>query len=190
MRVDQEVAPERIADEGAFLVSVGLFGEDGRESGRFELGTLYVTGEGRQFTPPAPETTLAADVGAALALVGYDGPRAGNQGLDLTLFWQAIEEMDISYKFYVHVFDAENGELVAQLDTVPRDWSYPTNEWHAGEYVSDRLSLPFSTAAPGTYRVEIGVYHPDTGERLPAIGADGVPYPNNSIPLAEVEVGE
>ena len=39
--------------------------------------------------------------------------------------------MDISYKFYVHVFDAESGELAAQLDTVPRDWSYPTNVWDA-----------------------------------------------------------
>ena len=153
-----------------------------------QLGPLYVASEGRQFDPPDPESPLAIDVGSSLALAGFDGPRLGNQSLDLTLFWQAKEEMDTSYKFYVHVFDANSGELAVQLDAVPRDWTYPTNVWHAGEYVSDRLSLPLSGVAPGTYRVEIGVYHPDTGERLAATDADGVSFANNSIPLAEVEI--
>ncbi len=188
-------APFRIAlarspSQGTYQVSVRLPAGGSQDSRRFEIGPLYVTSEGRQFSSPTPETSAAISLGTTVALVGYDGPRLGNQSLDLTLFWQAVEEMDISYKFYVHLFDSESGELAAQVDTVPRDWTYPTNVWHAGEYVSDRLSLPLSALPPGTYRVEAGIYHPDTGERLPAIGADSVPLPNSSIPLGEVTVGK
>jgi hypothetical protein len=182
------VALAQSPSQGTYQVSVRLLGKDGQDSGRLELGPLYVASEGRQFDAPKTDSPLAIDVGSNLALVGYDRPQLGNQSLDLTLFWQAKEEMDTSYKFYVHVFDANSGELAAQLDTVPRDWTYPTNVWHAGEYVSDRLSLPFSDVAPGSYRVEIGVYHPDTGERLPATDADGISFLNNSIPLAVVEI--
>jgi hypothetical protein len=96
--------------------------------------------------------------------------------------------MDISYKYFVHLFDAESGELVAQLDGVPRDWSYPTNVWHAGEYVSDRISLPLSGVENGRYRLEVGLYHPDTGERLAAVGEDGEPLPDNSISLGEITI--
>jgi hypothetical protein len=174
---------------GSYRLSVRLEGAGGYGSGRFDMGPLYISREGRQFTAPDPQTPLAVDLGSALALIGYDGPQVGNQSLDLTLFWQAKEEMDISYKFFVHLFDAQSGDLVAQLDVVPRDWSYPTNVWDAGEYVSDRLSLPLTGVEPGTYRIEIGVYHPDTGERLPATAVDGSPFPNNTIPLGEVEIG-
>jgi hypothetical protein len=170
-------------EQGTYRLSLRLQGPGGYGSGRFDLGPLYVGSAGRQFTPPKPQTPLAVDLGSSLALVGYDGPQAGSQSLDLTLFWQAKEEMAISYKFYVHLFNVESGELVAQLDIVPRDWSYPTNVWNTGEYVSDPLSLPLSGITPGTYRIEIGVYHPDTGERLPATDAQGTPFPNNSIPL-------
>jgi hypothetical protein len=174
--------------QGSYRLSVRLEGAGGYGSGRFDLGPVYVSSGERQFRAPNPQTTLDVDLDSTLALVGFDGPQVSSQSLDLTLFWQALEEMDISYKFYVHLFDARSGELAAQLDVVPRDWSYPTNVWDAGEYVSDSLSLPLSGIAPGTYRIEIGVYHPDTGERLPATDTDGLPFPNNSIPLGEVAI--
>jgi hypothetical protein len=174
--------------QGSYRLSVRLEGAGGFGSGRFDLGPLYVNSQGRQFSPPEPQTPLAVNLDSTLRLVGYDGPQVSSQSLDLTLFWQALEEMDISYKFYVHLFDARSGELAGQLDVVPRDWSYPTNVWDAGEYVSDSLSLPLSGISPGRYRIEIGVYHPDTGERLPATGTDGLPFPNNSIPLGEVAI--
>ena len=175
-------------EQGSYHLSVRLEGAGGFGSGSFELGPLYVNNQRRQFSAPDPQTSLAVNLGSTLRLVGYDGPQVSNQSLDLTLFWQALQEMDISYKFYVHLFDAQNGELAGQLDVVPRDWSYPTNVWHTGEYVSDRLSLPLSGISPGRYRIEVGVYHPDTGERLPATSTDGLPFPNNSIPLGEVAI--
>jgi hypothetical protein len=186
VRAQQDLPLELVAKDGRYKVSVALFGKDGQESGSFDVGTLFVNGEGRQFSPPSPDTPLAVDLGSTLALVGFNGPILSGQSLDLRLFWQAVQEMDISYKFFVHVYDMDSGELLAQLDTIPRDWAYPTNLWHAGEYVNDHLSIPLSNIPPGTYRVEIGVYHPDTGERLIAVDELGNPYTNNSIPLGQV----
>ena len=188
MRARQDLPLDLLAEDGRYQVTVALFAEDGQESGRFDVGTLYVSGESRQFSAPSPKTPLAVNLGSSLALVGFDGPRQNSQSLDLTLFWQAKEEMDISYKYFVHLFDVKSGELAAQLDGVPRDWSYPTNVWHAGEYVSDPISLPLTGVENGRYRLEVGMYHPDTGERLLAVNADGEPLPDNSIPLGEIRI--
>lgn len=176
-------------ESGTYQLSVQLSDGAGRESGRFLLGPLYLSSEtGRRFAAPDPETVLEVDLGSSLSLLGFDGPRVGNQSVDLTLFWRAEEEMDRYYKFFVHLVDPRNQALAAQLDTVPHNWAYPTNLWLAGEVVADRLSLPLTGVAPGTYELRIGVYDPDTGQRLPPTGAAGQTGENNSISLGPVVV--
>ena len=189
LAADAFVVPlSRISAAGTYQVSVMLASANGNSSGPMDLGPLYVNRGGPDFEPPQPETPLAVDLGPALALAGFDGPRVGGQTLDLTLFWHAKEETDISYRYYIHIFDAETGELAVQLDGVPRDWAYPTNSWDAGEYVSDPLSVPLGGVEPGTYVINVGFYHPDTGERLPATNADGSAITDNTIPLAEFDI--
>jgi hypothetical protein len=61
---------------------------------------------------------------------------------------------------FVHVVDA-SGRLVAQGDGPPLGGAYPTSLWEPGELVEDEYVLG---AASG--RVLIGLYRPDTGERL------------------------
>ncbi len=51
-----------------------------------------------------------------------------------------------------------------QLDTVPRNWGYFTNWWETGEQISDTLTLP--NIPTGTHTLWIGVYHPETNDRL------------------------
>jgi hypothetical protein len=75
--------------------------------------------------------------------------------------------MEVAYKFFVHLLDVETGQLVAQVDAMPRDWTYPTTRWEKGEVIADEIVLAVSDAPPGTYRVVIGVYDPETGTRLP-----------------------
>ena len=84
--------------------------------------------------------------------------------------WQALRRMETSFKFFVHLDDAESGEPVAQADVMPHDWGYPTTWWEAGEVVSDDITLSLGDVPPGRYRLWVGVYHPDTGERLPISG--------------------
>mgnify|MGYP001081214791 CR=1 FL=1 len=120
----------------------------------------------RLFTRPAMQTELDTRFGDTLGLLGHDMSRDG-ETVAITLYWQAVRRMDESYKFFVHLYDAETGELLAQKDAVPRDWNYPTNWWEAGEIVTDEARLSVDDLSPQDYRLAVGVYNPETGERLP-----------------------
>jgi len=103
--------------------------------------------------------------------------------LSLTLYWQALERLSASYKVFAHLINQSTGELAAQVDTVPRNWSYPTGWWDRGEVISDTINLPITDLPPGQYRLQVGFYDADTGERLTATTADGQPYSENTVPL-------
>ena len=53
-----------------------------------------------------------------------------------------------------------------QSDFVPRNWSYPTTWWEAGEYVKDSVTLPVGHVLAGESLVALGVYDQASGERL------------------------
>jgi len=114
--------------------------------------------------PPLEHKTNAI-FSDTLKLPGY-ALRQETGDLRITLYWQALRRMDY-YKAFVHLYDAQSGALVAQYDAVPRGWTYPTNWWEAGEVVSDEITLPLEGIPTGRYRIAVGVYAPDTLERLP-----------------------
>jgi hypothetical protein len=67
----------------------------------------------------------------------------------------------------------ENGQIIAQSDGEPANWSRPTTGWAAGEYILDPHSLTLPESLPDgplTYRV--GLYDPATGQRLQTQTAD------------------
>jgi len=99
-----------------------------------------------------------------MALLGYDLHQEAST-LHLTLHWQALRRLDY-YKVFVHLYDKQSGDLVAQSDAVPQQWRYPTNWWEVGEIVSDEVLLDLNEVVPGHYRLAVGVYEPDTGVRL------------------------
>jgi hypothetical protein len=55
----------------------------------------------------------------------------------------------------------------AQKDEQPQDGNAPTSTWRRGQQIEDRfvIDLP-AEMPPGLYTVEIGLYDPDSGERL------------------------
>jgi len=128
------------------------------------IGILEVSALERRFTIPAMQHTTAATFGDAMALLGYDLHHKASI-LHLTLHWQALHHLDY-YKIFVHLYDTQSGDLVLQSDTVPRQWSYPTNWWETGEVVSDDVPLDLSELPAGPYRLAVGVYDPATGLRL------------------------
>jgi hypothetical protein len=128
------------------------------------IGTLEVSALERQFTAPSMQHTTAATFGGALDLLGYDLHQEKDT-LQVTLHWQARSHLDY-YKVFVHLYDAQDGGLMAQDDFVPRKWTYPTNWWEAGEVVSDEISFDTTELPPGRYRLAVGIYAPDTGVRL------------------------
>ena len=118
-----------------------------------------------------PQHATSETFGQDLRLLGYDVAQDA-EALRLTLHWRAERRMSHYYKFFVHLFVPDTLELVAQADVVPRDWTYPTTWWEAGEVVSDEIILPLEGVPGGWYALAVGVYTPDEGRLLTGDGAD------------------
>ncbi|MFN2276594.1 MAG: hypothetical protein ACK2UR_03180 [Candidatus Promineifilaceae bacterium] len=95
-----------------------------------------------------------------------------NDNLTVTLYWQADEPVDRSYKVFVHLQDAQSSEIRVQSDAVPRGWSYPTTRWQPGEIVRDVVDLPLDNVPQGSYQINVGLYEEQSGERLPLASAE------------------
>ncbi len=129
--------------------------------------------------------------GDAIHLVGYDLPVANYRAGDtvpITLYWRADRPIDQSYTAFVHVLGAQfnpltNNPLWGQIDRVPRDGAYPTTAWLPNEIVPDAYRVPIDSHLPaGAYKIEIGLYDPATGARLP-VDAGG-----DSVIVAEISI--
>jgi hypothetical protein len=137
-------------------------------------------------TPPATQTSLEAQFGPAIQLAGYElGEIAGGE-MPLTLYWRATAPPAGSYLVFIHLVDGA-GNIVSQIDTVPAGGARPTSGWRAGEVVSDAhvLTIP-DDRPPGSYRLNVGLYNPDDGARLP-VTVDGAPQPDNQLQLTTLE---
>ena len=113
-----------------------------------------------------------ARLGEAITFLGWNGSPsvARGQSLDLDLVWRAERALTEAYTVFVHLVDA-NGNVVADADSPPFTGLYPTNRWRAGETLRDRHTLKIpADLAPGNYALEIGMYAPATGARLPVSG--------------------
>ncbi len=160
---------------GTYTVTMGLVdpATGARVGQPLGLGQVEVQAIERVFEPPEMQVPVEVFFGDALRLLGYDVQQEAGE-LGVTLHWQAVRRMGVAFKFFVHLLDPETDELMAQADVMPRDWTYPTHWWEVGEVVSDGIRLPLSDVPPGTYRVTLGVYDPETGVRLVVTeGADG-----------------
>ena len=135
------------------------------------------------------ETSLlrSGDVGDSYSLRRRDPVHAGTS-FDLTLYWQATAPPEADYITFVHLLDLA-GEIAAQVDRRPRDGRYPTSFWMPGEVVSDTFTLSVPAAAsPGHYRLVGGMYTWPDLARLPVVGPDGQPQPENLLELGSVVV--
>lgn len=89
------------------------------------------------------------------------------EALPLTLNWVASEPVPERYTVFVHLLD--NNELICgQRDSEPGGGARVTTSWAPGETIVDRYAVPILLGTPpGEYRIEIGLYNSQTGQRLP-----------------------
>ncbi len=110
--------------------------------------------------PVVPAAALlvgtAGDPGQ-LKLLGYT-----LEGNRLTLYWQAQQPVIFDYTVFVNV-QTVAGKPVTQVDHRPLGSVYPTTLWPVGEIIRETSTLDLS---PGTYRLRVGMYRLETGERL------------------------
>lgn len=145
----------------------------------------------RRFEVPAnishPERV---ELGSGVTFLGYDlEPQTVKPGetVHLTLYWQARAPMDRSYKVFTHLLNVGIG-MWGQVDAFPVNGTRPTTGWLPGEVIIDRYDIPVNPAAPaGEYVIEVGMYDPETLERLPVV-AGGQRLPENRILIKSIWV--
>ena len=108
--------------------------------------------------------TLPVRFGDAASLLGFQMQRASSSGqISVTTYWQAGSRTTAPLSLFVHAIDA-NGQVVAQEDRLDA----PAEDWQPGDLIAQvhRLTLPEQT---GAHWIEIGLYDPNSGERLPVL---------------------
>jgi len=166
---------------GTYDLDLMLISEDGREAARLALGSLGVEGRVHAFAleqPPA--VTQRAQFGETIHFLGYElgGSAVGERlvpggDVQVALTWRGESTPDQNYIVFVQLLD-ETNQVRAQHDGQPGDGMLITTTWAPGEYVRDEHNLALPADLPaGDYRLIVGMYLPDTGERLPVYGEDG-----------------
>ena len=127
---------------------------------------------------------LGTRFGGMIELAGYD-LKQGDDTLRLTFYWRALAVPDRHYMLFVHLADPVSGRPVAQVDTMPRGFTYPTGMWAPGEVISDEVVISLEDVPVGRYDLVIGWYDPETEQRLPATNAQGNQLPGDRLILPD-----
>jgi 4-amino-4-deoxy-L-arabinose transferase-like glycosyltransferase len=155
---------------GEYQLVVELAGVETDERIQATLGSIEVRGRPCLFQVPDIGHPQVAQVGEGIQLLGYDLPekqvRAG-EVLQLTLYWQAVTESDVSYTVFTHLLDG-NSRIWGQKDSLPGGGALPTTSWRVGEVIIDNYEIMVNPDTPlGEYLLEVGMYQAATGQRLP-----------------------
>ena len=139
----------------------------------------------RQFRVPRMQTRLDLSLGGEVRLLGYDlaPPACDAQDcvMEPTLYWQAQRAMETDYTVFVHVVGPE-GKIWGQRDAPPDGGAYPTHRWAEGEVVADPVRIPLPPDAPvDLLEIMVGMYRPDTGQRLPVLDGEGRPVDDKIV---------
>ena len=184
------VPPE--ATSGTYELTLNFYGRESDEPLVREdllLTRLEIEHRERLYTVPDIQHPLKVVVGDSIELLGYDLGETtvkAAEALHLTLYWRALRRPERSYVVFTHLLDGSEA-IHGQRDSVPMASQRPTDGWVAGEVIVDPYEMPVDAdAPPGPHRVEVGMYDPASGQRLPVARADGEPIPERRVLLDEI----
>jgi 4-amino-4-deoxy-L-arabinose transferase-like glycosyltransferase len=111
---------------------------------------------------------LPVDFGGVMRFVGHDrssGMVSPGETVELVLHWRLLEKPTRNYSIFAHLLDRES-QIVGESDA---NW-YAADFWWEGGGETLLSYFPLQVkpdTPPGEYQLEIGVYHQESGERLP-----------------------
>lgn len=183
MRIDPDATSPTLA-----TISVGWYDFYGSREGipamdragnpTTTIGRLKMTP--REWIRPEPQQEIQANYDNTFTLLGYDLQLAKDSTqLDLSLYWRCDASPSVDYTMFAHLVDSDNN-MMSQMDRPPLGGDYPTSYWEPGEVVQDNLLLPLPSmkdfkekSSAGKLLLQIGIYHPGDGTRLPVLDTDG-----------------
>jgi len=121
-----------------------------------------------------PQTTLSADFNQIIKLGGYSLLPSGDGTIKLVLYWQPQNLPPIPLKVFVQLRNG-TGQNLAQADHFILDNLLSADAWQDLQRTHDwlrdtaHLTLPSMPTEAVPYRLYIGLYHPDTFERVPLL---------------------
>lgn len=131
-----------------------------------------------------------------IELLGYDlsdlSPEAG-ASVELTLYWQALVELDTDYVVFANILDLPTLTKYASSNAMPVQWQAPTSTWEVGHIVIDTHSLNVTEDAPsGNYELEVGLYTQDDEGKFHRLNIfdESEGLGNNRIHLSRVRIAE
>ncbi|MBK6711857.1 MAG: phospholipid carrier-dependent glycosyltransferase [Chloroflexi bacterium] len=144
-------------------------------------GEIYPLGEG--FARPEGFVPVAANFHGAFELVGYvlaggETAVSPGQSISLTLYWQVGSGQVAAPRpsqaaplaAFVHLSGADPAQIAAQFD----GWPTALTGLEPGDIIVQPVTLSVQeTAVPGDYFVRVGLYSPQSGQRLPLVSPVG-----------------
>ena len=132
----------------------------------------YLHADYTQFNPPdMPVATFGQrpDLVLLEAKIHEDN-EAGETTLDVT--WQVLQPIAFDYNVFFQAVTEANDEwqVVAQLDTQPRQGTEPMTTWEVGKIMTDTYQLELPSPLPEEVRYFYGYYDWRDGKRLPVDG--------------------
>jgi hypothetical protein len=131
------------------------------------------------------------NLGDDVVFLGYDISSenvASGDTLSVTLYWQAQHRLQQNYSVFVHLDDLRVNYISWSLSEELSPSDIPTSTWTPGFYVSDAHKLSISAETPpALYVLRAGLYHRDSGERLPVLDEEGNVV-SDSLELGKVRV--
>lgn len=143
------------------------------------LSPLTIEAREHLFDAPALAQPVGVDFGDTIRLTSFafsspTSTTADNTEAVVKMQWQALTEIDESYKIFLHLLDSD-GQIVAQIDTLPQQGNALTRSWLPDEIIEDDLSLIFpADSLSDDFRLIAGLYNEKTGERL--LTSEGLDY--------------
>lgn len=119
-------------------------------------------------TPISSAVVLPIAFDDQLELIGYEVRKPivqAGKNIRLTTYWRARDRGVEPLSFFVHVLDKQ-GNLAAQWD----GYNYSPYYVQPGDIIAQVHFIPIpANFAEGTYRLQLGLYHSLTGERIPIV---------------------
>ena len=130
----------------------------GRPVGQIELRNFQIpTGLSQ------PESVVFAE---QITLAGYNFQLTEDY-IRVSLAWRAEKNHLPDYTVFVQLLNSESGERLAGFDSPPQRGEWPTSRWVKGEVVVDEVLVAVPPGLePGFLKLIVGLYRPDTGQRL------------------------
>ena len=132
-----------------------------------------------------------------IRLIGYDllpvdSPVCAGDALTLAMTWEQISTPAHQYQMFAQLLTPDETARIAGYDGPPEDDDddNATNTWvDTGEIrLGERFDMPIDAdAAPGSYKLVVGLYDVETAERVPVLDASGAPVGSYAV-LQEVMV--